>query len=174
MVAVQRRSWEYHWQRRRHHFRRGLPFCPWQPRSSKNPRQAGCHRVRAGSRAKQVQIKPFRNHSMNRTLVRAQVLCHSALAEQHASRVLAKCTVWTACRHHKGMHMPMHVTVDARFVGWDHTLSSCKQAEGTHPQYGVCCITAQMLESHVIWRRLWNLLCSTAEHRDKAALAAAA
>ena len=63
-----------------------LPFCPWQPRS-RNPCQAVCQRVGADFRAGQVQIKPFRNHSMNMTLAGAQVLCQPALAEQPASRV---------------------------------------------------------------------------------------
>ena len=67
-----------------------LPFCPWQPRSSRDPRQAGCQRVGAGLRVEHVQIKPFKKHSMNRTLAGAQVLCQPALAEQHASRLSAQ------------------------------------------------------------------------------------
>ena len=48
-----------------------LPFCPWQPRSSRSLRQADCQPVGAGCRAEQVQIKSFRNHSMHRTLAGA-------------------------------------------------------------------------------------------------------
>ena len=114
-----------------------LPFCTWQPRSSRNPRQAGCQRVAAGSWAEHVQIKPFKIHSMNRTLAGAQVLCRPALAGQHAFRFSARCAVCTACRHHKGAYAHACDMPDAR-LWWDHTLSSCVQAEGTHPQISLC------------------------------------